>query len=132
VDFRIREIVAFVDGSITKTGFHNIYFTVVDANGNPLDSILLEDENGQAHFQPETGTKGPGKAEFEMLYADYHFKVVGDSSGQAYSSEVTHRLSVINPHWPDVIAAGICPDEPACRALGSIHFSYNVTFERTW
>jgi hypothetical protein len=134
VDFRVEEVSAIEDGSLSKSGFHNIYFTVVDASGQPLDNIAIEDENGQAHFQPVTGTKGPGKAEFEMLYADYRFKVAGDNSGQVYSSEVTHLLSVVpgHSHWPDLIAAGICPDEEACRALGSIHYSYNVTFQRTW
>ena len=27
---------------------------------------------------------------------------------------------------------GICTDEASCRAMGPMHFSYNVTFQRTW
>jgi hypothetical protein len=134
VDFKITEIVAFEDGSLMKSGFHNIYFTVMDASGNPLDNILLDDENGQAHFQPVTGSKGPGKAEFEMLYAIYNFKVVADTSGQTFTSEVTHPLTVLQGQavWDDLIRGGICPDVPSCQALGSIHYSYNVTYQRTW
>jgi hypothetical protein len=133
VDFQVKDIVAFEDGSLTSSGFHNIYFTVVDVAGNPLDNVVLEDINGQS---PEliTGSKGPGKAEFTMVYADYHFKVTGDSSGRSYNSEVTHTLSVIfgHPVYEDLIRGGICADVPACQALGQIHFSYNVTFQRTW
>ncbi len=134
VDFQIREIVAKEDGSLTKSGFHNIYFTVIDASGSPLDNILLDDENGQAHFQPVTGSKGPGKAEFEMLYAVYNFKVVGDTSGKTYTSEITHPLTVLQGQgvWDDLIRGGICADIPSCQALGQIHYSYDVTFQRTW
>ena len=134
VDFRVQEIVAFEDGSLTATGFHNIYFTVLDASGNPLDNIILDDEGGNAHFQPVTGSKGPGKAEFEMLYNVYHFKVVGDTSGAAFTSETTHPLTVLHGQgvWDDLIRGGICSDPPSCEALGQIHYSYNVTFQRTW
>jgi hypothetical protein len=133
VDFKVKEIIAFKDGSLDKSGFHNIYFTVVDAAGNPLDNITLEDINSQSP-QLITGSKGPGKTEFTMVYADYHFKVIGDTSGRTYTSEVTHALSVIAGHavWDDLIRGGICADEAACRALGQIHYSYNVTFQRTW
>jgi hypothetical protein len=133
VDFRVKEIVAFVDGSLTKTGYHNIYFTVIDATGQPIDDIILEDTDSQPPYQCITGTKGPGRADFEMLWDDYYFRVVRDTSGRSFSSEVTHRLTVIpgNSYWPDLIAAGICADEASCRALGSIHYSYNVTFQKT-
>ncbi len=134
VDFKVNEIVAFEDGSLTATGYHNIYFTVIDASGSPLDNILLDDENGQAHFQPATGSKGPGKAEFEMLYAVYNFKIVGDTSGKTFTSETTHPLTVLQGQgvWDDLIRGGICTDVPSCQALGQIHYSYNVTFQRTW
>jgi hypothetical protein len=133
-DFRVKDIVAFKDGSLTASGFHNIYFSVIDAAGQPLDNIILEDVNSQPPIQVITGSKGPGKAEWIMVYADYNFKVVGDTSGQTFTSETTHVLSVIfgHPVYDDLIRGGICADEAACRALGQIHFSYNVTFQRTW
>jgi hypothetical protein len=134
VDFRIREIDPFVDGSTGQSGFHNIYFAVIDATGQPLDNIVLASPETQPEIRVITGTKGPGKAEFTMVYSDYYFEVVGDTGGQEYVSEVTHRLSMIpgNYWWPDAIAAGICSDEEDCRAFGPMHFSYNITFQRTW
>lgn len=134
VDFRITEIVAFVDGSIYESGFHNIYFTVLDASGAPLDGIILEEVNNESPVQLITGNKGPGKTEFTMVYADYRFKVQGDTDGRVFSSETTHVLSVLYGHavWEDLIRGGICTDEAACLAMGSIHYSYKVTFQRTW
>jgi hypothetical protein len=134
VDFRIKEIVPFVDGSVGQSGFHNIYFTVIDASGQPLGNIILSSPDTRPDIEVISGTKGPGKAEFTMIYEDYYFKVVGNTSGQTYTSEVTHRLSMIpgNYWWPDAIAAGICASEAECQAFGPMHFSYNITFQRTW
>jgi hypothetical protein len=134
VDFKVKEIVAFVDGSLTSTGMHNIYFTVIDAGGAPIDGIILQDTNNQPGEQVTTGNKGQGKTEFTMWAADYTFKVVGNVGGQTFSSETTHVLSVLYEHavYDDLIRGGICSDEAACRAMGPIHYSYNVTFQRTW
>lgn len=134
VDFRVAEIVAFEDGSLTVTGLHNIYFTVLDAGGNPLDGIILEEVNNQPPVQVTTGDKGPGKTEFTMWAGDYRFKVVGNTGGQAFSSETTHVLSIVFEHavWEDLIAGGICSDVADCLAMGPMHYSYRVTFRRTW
>lgn len=138
VDFVVKEIVAFPDPDIGPTGFHNVYFTVVDAGGTPLDGIILEEVNNQPTAQTVSGDKGPGRADFEMLASDYRFKVVGNTSGQSFASETTHVLSIAFGHWDpnDLIRGGMCTDEASCRALGSgvysFHFSYNVTFQRTW
>jgi hypothetical protein len=134
VDFRVKEIVAFEDGSLSKTGFHNIYFTVIDAGGAPIDGIILEEANNQPPVQVVTGDKGQGKTEFTMYAGDYKFKVAGNTGGQTFSSDVTHVLSIVFGHavWDDLVHGGICSDAAACQALGPIHFSYNVTFQRTW
>ncbi len=134
VDFRVKEIVAFVDGSLTQSGLHNVYFTVVDAGGAPIDGIIIQEVNNQPPAQVISGEKGPGRAEFTMWASDYRFKVIGNTGGKTFSSETTHVLSVLYEHavWDDLIRGGICADEAACRALGPIHYSYNVTFQRTW
>jgi hypothetical protein len=133
VDFKVKEIVAFEDGSLTSTGLHNVYFTVVDAGGTPIDGVVIEEVNNQPATQLITGDKGPGKAEFLMWGTDYRFKVAGNTNGDSFSSETTHVLSVLFGHavWDDLIRGGICADEASCRALGQIHYSYNVTFQRT-
>ena len=134
VQFKVKEIVAFVDGSMTATGLHNIYFTVVDAGGAPLNDVILKEVNNQPSEQVITGNKGPGKTEFTMWAADYRFQVVGNVGGQSFTSETTHVLSVLFGHavWDDLIRGGICGDAASCEALGPIHYSYNVTFQRTY
>lgn len=134
VDFRIAEVFAFEDGSLSASGLHNIYFTVLDASGAPINGIILEEVNNQPATQVVSGDKGPGKAEFTMWAADYKFRVAGNTSGQAFTSEVTHVLSVLFGHalWEDLIRGGICPDPASCEALGPIHYSYSVTFHRAW
>lgn len=134
VDFKVKEVVAFEDGSLTKSGFHNVYLTVVDAGGAPIDGIIVEETNSQPSTQVITGDKGAGKTEYTMYAGDYKFKVIGNTGGQAFTSEETHLLSIVFGHaaWDDLIRGGICSDMAACEALGPIHFSYNVTFQRTW
>jgi hypothetical protein len=134
VDFRIKELYAFEDGSLTSSGLHNVYFTVVDAGGAPIDGVIIEEVNNQDREQVISGDKGPGKAQFLMWASDYRFKVVGNVGGQGLSSETTHVLSIVFEHatWDDLIQGGICSDEASCRAMGPMHFSYNVTFQRTW
>lgn len=134
VDFVVKEIIAFEDGSLGSSGLHNIYLTVLDTSGAPIDGIVLEEANNLPATQVVSGDKGPGKAEFTMWAADYRFKVIGNTSGRAFTSEVTHILSILFGHavWDDLIRGGICPNVPACEAMGPLHFSYNVTFQRTW
>lgn len=134
VDFRVQEIVAFEDGSLSKSGLHNVYITVVDAGGAPLDGIIVQELNNQPPEQVTTGNKGPGKTEYTMWAGDYRFKVAGNAGGESFTSEETHVLSISFGHqvWEDLIRGGICSDEAACKAMGPMHFSYNVTFQRTW
>ena len=134
LDFKVQEIVAFEDGSLTKSGLHNVYLKVVDAGGAPLDGIILEELNNQPPEQITTGNKGPGKTEYTMWAGDYRFKVVGNTGGESFTSEETHVLSISFGHqvWDDLVRGGICSDEAACKAMGPMHFSYNVTFQRTW
>lgn len=133
-DFIVAETVAFEDGSLGSTGLHNIYFTVLTAGGQPIDGIVLEEVNNQPPTQVVTGDKGPGRSEFTMWAADYRFRVVGNTGGQSFTSETTHILSILFGHavWDDLIRGGICSNPTACEAMGPLHFSYNVTFRRTW
>jgi len=134
VNFRVKEIRAREDGSLTASGLHNIYFTVIDANGAPLDGVVLKEVNNQPAQEVTTGNKGPGQTEFTMWAADYRFQVDRDASGAPVTSETTHVLSVLFGHavWDDLIRGGICSDPASCEALGPIHYSYDVTFQRAW
>lgn len=132
-DFRVAEVVAFVEGSVGASGGHNVYFAVVDAGGAPMDGVIIEEINNEPRLQMVSGEKGPGKTEFIMWAADYRFKVVGNNSGQAFSSEETHVLSIVFGHavWDDLIRGGVCATVEECEAMGQSHYSYNVTFQRT-
>jgi hypothetical protein len=134
LDFVVKEVYAFTDGSAGPTGLHNVYITVLDAGGGPIDGIIVEEVNNSPTEQVVTGNKGPGKTEYTMWAGDYKLRVVGNTSGQAFSGETTHILSIVFEHalWEDLIRGGICTDEASCRALGPMHFSYNLTFQKTW
>jgi len=110
---------------------HLIFITVIDANGAPLDGIILR-EIGTTGDKLITGEKGPGKAEFLMGGGGaFVFTVVGDKDGRAYTSESTHQLSLVNPVLDDLVVAGYCPDVGTCQNH-PWHWSYVVTFQRTW
>ncbi|MFC2023832.1 hypothetical protein ACFLT5_03765 [Chloroflexota bacterium] len=134
MDFRIIDLYAFEDGSLTSTGFRNVYFTALDASGAPIDGIILQETNNQPAEQLVSGEKGPGKAEFTLWDKAYKFKIVGNVEGQTFSSEETHMISILPDFavWDDLIRGGICPDEDTCRSMGKMHYSYILTYQRTW
>lgn len=110
---------------------HLIFITVIDANGAPLDGIILR-EVSTTGDKLITGEKGPGKAEFLMGGGGgFVFTVVGDKDGRTYTSEATHQLSLVNPVLDDLVVAGYCPDVGTCQNH-PWHWSYVVTFQRTW
>lgn len=131
-------------------GNHNIFVDVVDVNGNPIKGVQLGDTWNNPG--PVTGHKGddkPGRAEYD-LYKDggYHVLVKSDpTAGREVTSQVTELLS--SDDWkigiPRLIEAGYCPDEATCRVLWNSgvfgegnnslcwgHYSWEVTFQRTW
>ena len=108
-----------------------IFMTVIDANGAPLDGIVLR-EVGVTGDELISGNKGPGKTEFLMGGGGaFAFAVVGDKEGRTYTSETTHQLSLANPVLDDLVAAGYCPDVVTCQNH-PWHWSYNIIFQRTW
>ena len=142
VDFKVIEQRMH---SITENGGcqgrHNYYITVVDKNGVPLPNILVRRIFDQKAEIPPTGAKGPGKTEeVTPRYGGDLLYVLGDTSGNRFTSEQTRNLSTseIDIPIPDLIAAGYCPNEGECQqrikdnqlCLG--HHSYSVTFQRQW
>jgi hypothetical protein len=133
VDFQVAEqrILSPEENKGGKLGDHLIFITVMDANGAPLDGIVLR-EIGVTDDELITGEKGPGKAEFLMQGGGaFAFTVMGEKDGPAYTSETTHQLSLENPVLDDLVAAGYCPDVGTCQNH-PWHWSYVVTFQRTW
>jgi hypothetical protein len=135
VDFRVVEqrILSPEENKGGKDfgGDHLIFITVIDANGVPLDGIVLR-EVGMTNDELISGNKGPGKTEFLMQGGGaFVFTVVSEKDGQAYTSETTHQLSLDNPILDDLVAANYCPDVVTCQNH-PWHWSYNIIFQRTW
>jgi hypothetical protein len=114
----------------------NIYVTVVDKGGTPLDGLVVGDKWN--NIELNTGDKGPGKCTFDLWKNSLELLVKREQSGKPYRSEITRRLSSDQPTIDDMIKGGVCKDEAECHAkiasnsycIG--HYAYEVTFQRTW
>jgi hypothetical protein len=130
-------------------GMHSIFITVIDAAGNPLRGAEIGEIWGNPG--PTTGHKGddnPGLAVWDLYKNGFHVFVKSDpSAGRPVTSETTELLS--SNDWeigiPRLIEAGYCRDEGECRVLWNSgvfgegnnslcwgHYSWEVTFQRTW
>jgi hypothetical protein len=125
-------------GIFNKGGQHLIFLTVLDANGTGIDGAVVKDANGSA-LEVVTGSKGPGKAEIEMLFEPFKLYVAADPGGPT-TSEVSHQMNTEYPDIGDVIGKlgaidneySVCPTaEIRCTPpFYSVHFSYEITFQK--
>ena len=131
-------------------GMHSIFVTVIDAAGNPIKGVELGDV-WNAVPGIKTGHKGddqPGLAVYDLYKNGYKIFVKSDpTAGRPVTSQVSDLLS--SNDWeigiPKLMEAGYCPDEGTCRVLWNSgvfgegnnslcwgHYSWEVTFQRTW
>lgn len=116
-------------------GMHNIFVTVLDASGAPLNGIRV----GRVWVPDDikvTGAdnKGPGKVEFDLFKHGDQVRVLD------FSSETTRPLEVEDEKIPipELIAAGYCSSPEECQdlidrnRLCRYHYSWEVVFQRTW
>ena len=136
VDFVITELrVLGLDennGGIEIGGQRNIYITVVDAAGNPIDGALLVN-TAPYPGQAITGDKGPGKAEILMDREEFRIKVES-VNGQPVSSETSRTLSLVAPVPSDIAGklGDACPTVDNCPLPPYKHFSYVIVFRRAY
>jgi hypothetical protein len=115
---------------------HNIYVTVIDKYGNPLDGLVVGDTFG--NLELTSGSKGPGRVDFDLWGNTYELYVIRDEAGIPYRSAVTRRLSSSIPEIGDMINGGVCQEEAECQdkldrmSFCFGHYSYEVVFQRTW
>jgi hypothetical protein len=130
-------------------GMHSIFVTVTDAAGNPIKGAEMGDVWGNPG--PTTGHKGddqPGQAVYDLYKNGLKIFVKNDpTAGRQVTSQVTELLSTND--WeigiPKLMEAGYCPDEGTCRVLWNSgtfgegnnslcwgHYSWEVTFQRSW
>ncbi len=136
VDFVITELRVLGlnenNGGIELGGQRNIYITVVDAAGNPIDGALLVN-TAPYPGQAVTGDKGPGKAEILMDREEFRIKVES-VNGQPVSSETSRTLSLIAPAPSDIAGklGDACPTVDNCPLPPYKHFSYVIVFRRAY
>ena len=131
------------DAQHCDSGDHTIYITVVDANGNPLNGVVVHGVWTGADLI--TGEKGDGKTELPLWNSGEEFLITGDTSGRTYSSQTTRSLNVDWPTAQDLWDCGYCASKPfpnfeECQyardnktyLFAKGHYSYVVVFKRTW
>ena len=120
-------------------GSHQIFVTVVDAAGNALDGVTVEDTFRVV--PPKTsGEKGPGKLEYDLWNNGFSLEVTKNNDGSPVTSDVTPKMSSWDEDIPNewLIEANYCLDMNDClqrkgsNQLCRGHYSYNVTFQRTY
>lgn len=120
-------------------GAHSIYVTVVDAAGNPLDGVIVED-TGRAVPPKASGEKGPGKLEYDLWKNGFSLQVTKNQDGSPATSDITPKLSSVDGDIPDewLVQANYCRDLADCAQRKSTnqlclgHYAYNVTFKKTY
>ncbi|RMF03225.1 MAG: hypothetical protein D6768_06400 [Chloroflexi bacterium] len=120
-------------------GMHEIFVSVVDAAGNPIDGVAVQD-TFQAVPPLISGSKGPGKLEFDLWKNGFSLHVVNKADGSPATSETTAKLSSVDTDIPDewLAQGGYCADVADCATRKSInqlclgHYSYEVVFQRTY
>ena len=120
-------------------GWHQIFVTVVDAAGNPMDGVVVEDTWGAAPPHV-SGDKGPGKLEYDLWNNGFSLRVAKNPDGSPVSSEETPKLSSWDEDIPDewLVQANYCKDMADCAArkannqLCRGHYAYEVIFQRTY
>jgi hypothetical protein len=136
VDFVITELRVLGlnenNGGIELGGQRNIYITVVDAAGNPIDGALIVN-TAPYPGQAISGDKGPGKAEILMDREEFRIKVES-VAGQPVASETSRTLSLIAPVPSDIAGklGDVCPTVDNCPLPPYKHFSYVIVFRRAY
>ncbi len=120
-------------------GMHEIFITVLDVNGAPLDNVIVGDSWNNVEVM--SGQKGPGKAEIDLWTNTMEMVIKRDAvTGQTYRSEVSFPFSSYLTTIPDeqMIQAGYCANNLECvwkRQNESYycggHYSWEVVFQKT-
>jgi len=128
------------DGKVANNcgGDHSIYVQVIDAAGRPLPDVMVGDT--YANVRASSGTAGPGRLQIQLWSNTMSLEVQGNIDGTPYTSEQTVPLSTRDEDIPTewLLAGGYCESMDDCRlrqqtnGLCRGHYSFDVTFQRTW
>jgi hypothetical protein len=128
-----------LNGGCVGEGMHEIFVIVLDANGAPLDGVVVGDTYN--NVEDMSGRKGPGKAEFDLWANTMAITVKRDAAtGQPYTSEASPPCSSFIVTIPNeqLAQAGYCANEAECQLLRErdpwhcgAHYSWEVIFQKT-
>lgn len=119
-------------------GDHTIYVQVLDAEGQPLTGIIVGDT--YKNVRAASGSSGLGQLKIDLWSNTMALEVQGNIDGTSYTSEQTVSLSTRDEDIPAewLFAGGYCGSVEECQlrqrtnGLCRGHYSYDVTFQRTW
>jgi hypothetical protein len=119
-------------------GDHSIYVLVVDVLGQPLIGVIVGDT--YKNVRAASGSDGLGRLKIELWSNTMSLQVQGHVDGTAYTSEQTLPLSTRDEDIPAewLFAGGYCGSIEECQlrqktnGLCRGHYSFEVTFQRTW
>lgn len=140
VDYALKEAYLIPNPQYnTCPGSHQIFVTILDASGNPIDGVTVEDTY-RAVPPHVSGEKGPGKLEYDLWNNGFALEVTKKADGSPATSDVTPKMSSWDEDIPDdwLVAANYCQDLADCAArkannqLCRGHYSYNVIFQKTY
>lgn len=124
------------DGS----GNHVIFIKVIDANGAPLDGVVVGDTWN--NVEDVTGRKGPGLTEIPLYANAMEITAKRDAtSGQAYTSQASPPCGSYLTDIPNeqLAQAGYCANIDHCQWMRENdpwycggHYSWEVIFQRTY
>lgn len=127
-------------GSVTNCGYgHNVFITVVDAAGNPVDGAVFEDS--YKTLRQISGSRGPGRAEYIFWGNGYQLQVVEYApAGRPVTSELSPLVSPKDEEIPIpwLIEGHYCANTEECEyrisrnLLCRGHYSFDMLFQRTW
>jgi hypothetical protein len=127
-------------------GNHNIFVHVFDAQGNPLDGVVicrvyaLQLQPPDPHACGISGEKGPGRMHFDVYSGDIVFAATADGEHQPLSPRTRplEQEPAAMADFQELVDNGYCESIEDCRErerinnLVRFHYSYEVHFKRRW
>jgi hypothetical protein len=129
VDYRVVEQ-RLMTKAENQAQRHMILIRVVDAGNSPLNGVTVWDPNHPEQEAVSGDKPEPYHAEYLFWdYGAYQLEVKGARSEK--TKVLTTDVHLISKE--DLVTAGYCPDVANCNQDELVqHFSWYVTFQRTW
>jgi hypothetical protein len=135
-----------IDENAGWLGNHNIFVHVFDAQGNPLDGVVicrvyaLQLQPPDPHACGSSGETGPGRMHFDVYSGDIIFAATADEEHRPLSPHTRplEQEPAAMADFQELVDNGYCESIEDCQArerinnLVRFHYSYEVHFKRRW